>query len=408
MTAAPQPQAAPTGSRWILGVLLLIVFVNQIGFGVVFPLQAFYAKVFDAPAWQITLMFAAFSLGQFLGELTWGRLSDRVGRRGVLLLTLLMSGLGYVAFAYAPNIWIAIAVRGVAGVFAGNMSAVQAYAVDVSPPERLIQRLGLIGMAFALGLVLGPSLGGVLTRPDLGTIGLRTPLLAAGALTWFGALGVLLFVRDVRTFDRKAPRSGPNLLDGLAAALRDAVTLRLLLCTFLSFVAISAMWSTSGLWGEVRFGWGPREVGLVLAVAGGFGGTTQGLSGALVRRVGDVSTIVAGLAIAALFLLTLALTRQSLVAMMAICVFTLGYSLAQPSTTSLISRSAPRESQGSVLGANTALAALGRTAGPLAAGALYSLLSPRAPIFLGVSTIVLGGVLALSAGREVTRRRRHS
>jgi predicted MFS family arabinose efflux permease len=168
------------------------------------------------------------------------------------------------------------------------------------------------------------------------------------------------------------------------------------------------MWSTSGLWGEVRFGWGPREVGLVLAAAGGFGGMAQGLSGAVVRRVGDVSAIVGGLAITALFLLTLALTRQSLVAMMAICVLTLGYSFAQPSTTSLISRSAPLESQGSALGANTALAALGRSAGPLAAGVLYSLLSPLAPIFFGVSTIVVGGLLALSAGRELTLRRRLS
>lgn len=406
MAPAMEPKAAPTGSRWTLPVLLLIVFLNQIGFGVVFPLQPFYAKVFGAPAWQITLMFAIFSLGQFLGELGWGRLSDRIGRRAVLLITIFLSALCYVAFAYAPTIWIAIAVRGVSGVFAGNISVTQAYVVDVSPPERIGARIGIMGMAFALGFVMGPSLGGFLTRPELGAAGYRTPLLVAGALTLVAALGVILFVREAKVFDRKDAAGTPSLAAALVGALGDLVLRRLLLSTFICFWAISAVWSTSGLWGEAKFGWGPWEVGIVLAVAGAVGAFAQGVSGAAVRRMGDVRTIVAGLLVSSAFLLALALSPGSLWAGAALCIAGLGHAISQPASTSLVSQAAPSGSQGSMLGANTAAAALGRSAGPLMAGFLYSGIGPLAPVFMASAAMIPGAWLALRAGQELLRRRR--
>ena len=171
---APDPhdlRAAPGA----VPVLLLLVFLSLIGFGVVIPLLPFFASAFDAQAWQVTLLFSVYSAGQFLGELVWGRLSDRIGRRPVLLITITASAIGYVALAFAPGIWIAVAVRAAAGFFSGNMSVIQGYVVDVSPPEKLAGRLGLIGSAFGVGFVVGPALGGWLmaagtSRPSVATI----------------------------------------------------------------------------------------------------------------------------------------------------------------------------------------------------------------------------------------------
>jgi MFS family permease len=190
--------------------LLLVVFMSLIGFGVVIPLLPFYASVFDAPAWQITLMFATFSLGQFVGELTWGRLSDRIGRRPVLLITIAASMVGYVALAYAPSIWLAIAARGAMGFFSGNISTIQGYIVDVSPRDRVAARLGWFGAAFGMGFVVGPSLGGLLARPELGEAGFRPPLLVAAALCGVACLGVLFLVRESSpAASRATERLGP-------------------------------------------------------------------------------------------------------------------------------------------------------------------------------------------------------
>ncbi|MBC7165898.1 MAG: MFS transporter, partial [Phenylobacterium sp.] len=147
------------------------------GFGLVIPLLPFFGQAFDAPAWQITLMFSAFSAGQFLGEPFWGRLSDRLGRRPVLILTTAGGALAYVALALAPGIWIALATRLVGGFMSGNISTLQGYLADITPPHERAGRMGLMGSAFSMGFMVGPALGGLLARPDLGPTGFQIPLL---------------------------------------------------------------------------------------------------------------------------------------------------------------------------------------------------------------------------------------
>ena len=113
------------GERRALIVLLSVIFLNIAGFGLVIPLLPFFGKAFNAPAWQITLLFSAFSAGQFLGEPVWGRLSDRIGRRPVLIVTISIAALTYIALAFSPNVWIAFAVRFACGFFSGNISTLQ-------------------------------------------------------------------------------------------------------------------------------------------------------------------------------------------------------------------------------------------------------------------------------------------
>ena len=161
-------------------VLLLVVFVNLMGFGVLLPILPFYGRSFHAPVWLVTWVFTAFSIGNFFAEPVWGRLSDRIGRRPILLGTIFASGLGFVALAFAPNIWMVLLIRLISGLTTGNLSTIQGYIADITPPQHRSGRIGMLGAAFALGFVAGPALGGLLARPELGLAGYRIPLLVAG------------------------------------------------------------------------------------------------------------------------------------------------------------------------------------------------------------------------------------
>jgi MFS family permease len=385
-------------------VLLLIVFVSLIGFGVVIPLLPFYAHVFDATPWQVTLMFSTFSAGQFVGELTWGRLSDRIGRRPVLLITIAASALGYVALAFSPNIWVAILVRALAGFFSGNISTIQGYIVDVTPPERLAGRLGLIGGAFGIGFVVGPWLGGVLARPEMGAAGFHPPLLVSAGLCVVATVGVMAFVREsVSEKGAHLARTGP--LAALAQAWTDPVLRRLVAMTFMGFASFSAMWSVLGLWGAARFGWGPMEIGYVMGATGVAAALSQSFfSGMLVRRVGGVATIVAGLSVTSVALLIQAASPWVWLCIAAVTVAVTGHTLTQPATSALISEAAPQGRQGAILGANNAAGSAARVIGPVVAGMLFSSVGGWAPIVFAGVGIVPAAWLAWRAGRQLRLR----
>ena len=241
----PAPAAQP--SRSALAVLFTIVFINLVGFGIVVPLLPFYGQTLDAPPWQVALMFSAYSLGQFVAEPFWGRLSDRIGRKPVLLITVLANAVGYLALAFVPNIWLAIAVRLFTGLGAGNISTVQGYVADVTPPELRAGRMGLIGAAFGLGFIVGPGLGGLLTRPDLGHLGYQLPIFVAAGLCLLAALGVVVLLRESRVrADPAVPR--PPFLGGVHAAVANPVVSRVLLVTLIYMAGFSGMESTFGFW----------------------------------------------------------------------------------------------------------------------------------------------------------------
>ena len=408
MTAVQGAEPAGADLRFALPVLLLIVFISLIGFGVVMPLLPFYAHVFDAPAWQVTLMFSTFSLGQFLGEPFWGRMSDRIGRRPVLMFTIFMSALGYVALAFAPGIWIAIATRLIAGFFGGNISTIQGYIADITPPEKRASRLGLIGAAFGLGFVVGPTMGGLLARPELGAAGFRPPLLAAGALCIVAGIGLFLFVKESRRPSGVAAGGRPGQFAALKDALEHPVLRRLLATTLVAFIGFSAMQATVGLWGQARFGWTPRDVGLISAASGVALALSQGLAaGHAVRMFGEVATLVGGLSLTALTLLVQAFAPWEELAIGGQVAMAVGFSICQPSTTSLISRSSKAEHQGSMLGVNAACGALARISGPIVAGLLFGV-AVNAPLVFAALGMVPAIWLATRAGVALRQHRQRA
>jgi multidrug resistance protein len=384
-----------------LMTLLLVVFINMVGFGIVVPLLPFFARSMDAPEWQVTLMFSAYSLGQFVGEPFWGRLSDRIGRKPVLLATLVCNVAGYLALAFAGNIWIAIAVRLATGFGSGNISTVQACIADVTPPERRSARMGLIGAAFGFGFIVGPGLGGLLTDPDQGRLGFQIPLFVAAALSAVASIGVLTVVKESRTH---APIPQPPW-EALGDAVSHPVISRLLLVSLIYMGGFSGMEATFGLWAEARFGWGAAQVGWCFMAVGIVSAVCQGMvTGRLARRFGEIPMMTLGVLTfgACLFLQTFNTVELMVPVLMAVSAF--GMSMAMPNIAAVISRSSPPGRQGSMLGLNMAAGSGARVLGPIVAGAVYSGLGHNWPFWLGAAMTVPAAIVALNAGRVIRAR----
>lgn len=405
MTQTPASPAS-TGGRQApaLAVLFAVVFINLVGFGLVVPLLPFFGQSLKAEPWQVALMFSAYSLGQFFAEPFWGRLSDRIGRKPVMLITVAANAAGYLMLAFVPNIWLAIAVRLFTGLGAGNISTIQGYIADITPPERRAGRMGLIGAAFGLGFIVGPGLGGLLVREDLGRLGYQLPIFAAAGLCLLAALGVLIFLRESRAkADPAAPR--PAFLGGVRSAFANPVVSRVLLVTLIYTAGFSGMESTFGLWAEARYSWGAREVGLSFMAVGVVSVLCQGLVTApLARRFGESRVLAFGCLMFGLGLVgqVLSPVPWGVPIMMSLGAF--GMAMTMPNISALISRSSPPDAQGAMLGLNMAASSGARIFGPIVAGAVFSTVGHDWPFLFGAFLTLPAAVMALNAGRAFRAR----
>jgi MFS family permease len=402
--SASELQQTPPG-RAAMAVLLLVVFINLMGFGILMPILPFYAQSFHAPAWQVTWVFTAFSVGNFFAEPIWGRLSDQIGRRPILIATIAASGLGFIGLAYASNIWAALLIRLFSGLTTGNLSTIQGYIADITPPRLRSGRIGMLGAAFALGFVAGPALGGLLARPELGSAGFHLPLFIAGGLSLAASLGVALLVRESRGAHAVAGIQGPRLAVWIEAR-RHPVLGRALIVTLLLTGAFSAVESTFGLWAQHRYGWGPRQLSLCFASVAITAAIAQAfVTGRLTRRYGEAVMLATGLAVISLALafLPLGIGMVRTIVLMAVAVF--GQALALPNISALISRTTAPDRQGAMLGMNMSTGALARALGPVAGGALFSIAGADAPLF--VAALVLAPAVLLAWQAEGAARRRY-
>lgn len=397
---AANPTASDAGDSRALYVLLLVVFINIAGFGLVLPLLPFYALAFKISPALIGVLFSAFSVGQFLGEPFWGRMSDRIGRRPVLLATIFAGALTYVAFAFAPNFAAAVAIRLASGFLCGNISTIQGYIADITPPARRVGRLGLLGSSFSLGFVTGPGLGGLLAHPSEGTAGFHAPLLAAAAFGLASAAGVLLFVRESRA-PRQAGTAPQRRTAVLAEALGHPLISRILVISLIIIAGFAGVEATFGLWSQSRFGWGPQQIGFCFMVVGGVAAVTQAaVTGRLVRRFGEVATLVGGLGLIAIGMTTQGLSPNWQVATAGFVLVAFGQSLTFPNIAALISKATAPDRQGEMLGLNMSTGALARIVGPLVATPLFGLAA--ALPFLSGAALVAGSLwIAAQVGRRL-------
>ena len=386
--------------------LFLIVVIDLVGFGLVIPLLPFYAVRFGASPQLVTSLLAIYSLMALLSAPFWGRLSDRIGRRPVLMSSLAAGVLAYLWMGAADALWMVFAARSLAGVCAGNIAAAQAYIADVTTPENRAKGMGLIGAAFGLGFIIGPALGGLLAGDDPATADLSMPAWVAAGLSGMALLGVAFVLPESRPLEARQNTPARSRLATILGALRRPILSRLILIFFLVILAFSGMESTFALWAMRQFGWGPSQVAYVFAYVGLLSAVLQGgLIGRLSRRFGEERLLLVGLALIGIGLLALPAARWlSLLALM-LAALAVGMGLVQPSLNSLISRRSGREEQGEVLGVSQSVGSLARVLGPLAAGFLFAEFGRDAPYLWGAALVAAAWLLTVLLWREVGSNR---
>jgi DHA1 family tetracycline resistance protein-like MFS transporter len=343
-----------------LGILFLVVFVDLLGFGMVIPVMPIYAEHLGASEAATGWLSTGYSLMQFVFAPVWGRLSDRVGRRPVLLLSIAMTAVAFLMYGLAASFAVLLVSRLFAGAATANIAIAQAYVADVTPPEGRARGMGMIGAAFGLGFVFGPAVGGLLAGWSLSAPGLAAAALSAVNLVaaWFLLPEPAQHVAATRSRGR---------FQALLEELRKPGIRRGLFIYFVVTLAFSAMEATYAFLALLHFGLAERHVGWVFAYIGVIVVAVQGgLIGPLTRRFGEKRLLLAGAILQGIALAALPFARGIPGLLLASAPLALGSGLASPSIMSLLSRFSRAEDQGGTLGIGQSASALGRIVGPLA------------------------------------------
>lgn len=382
----PPPMPA---SRARIAVIFFTVVIDLIGFGIVLPILPSYAQRFGAGGLGYGAIIGAFSLMQFVATALLGKLSDRVGRRPVLLTTMVVNAVGYTLFAFAGSYWVLFLSRVVSGFAGGNISAAQAYMADISTPAERSRAMGLVGAAFGIGFSLGPVIGGFSDH----YLGAAAPGLIAVGLSLANFVSAYFILPESLAPERRVKRP---LLD--LGHIGDAVArprLRPLMVVWaLVPLAFAGYTAILPLQAYAALGWGKRELAILFTLIGVTAAAIQGyFFGRIVRRSGERSLVIAGTFGMAASIAVIPFLPNSFLLYAWTVVLAVSNSVFAPAATGLVSVYADVTEQGTVLGAAQAIAALGRTAGPPLVGAVYDV-SPITSFLLAGLVMVLAGVAA--------------
>lgn len=393
-----------TSRQAALGFIFVTVLIDFIGFGIIIPIMpALISNLIHGDLSQAARyggwMLFAYAVMQFFFAPILGGLSDRYGRRRVLLFSLFGFGVDYLFLAFAPTIGWLFVGRVVAGITGASFTTANAYVADISPPEKRAQNFGMIGAAFGLGFIIGPALGG-----QLSAWGLRVPFIASAALTllnWLYGYFVLpesLPVEQRRAFDWK--RANP--VGGLKRLGKYPAISGLVFSLVLIYIAVHAVQSTWAYYNMKKFHWNERWVGYSLAFVGLVITIVQaGLIRLIIPKLGQARSLYTGLFLYSLGLLLFGLATQGWMMFAFTIVYCLG-GIAGPSLQGIISSHVPSNEQGELQGTLTALMNATTIVGPLLMTNLFAYFTrtgapvyfPGAPFVVGSALVLLSAVLA--------------
>lgn len=380
--------------------LFLIVFIDLIGFGIVIPLLPFYAEHYDASPDVVVLVMAIYSLAQFVAAPYWGAMSDKVGRRPVLLITLAGSVASYLWLAYADTLLILFAARAFSGFMAGNISTAFAYVADVTTKENRAKGMGLIGAAFGIGFIVGPAIGGILAGSDPTTADFQTPAFAAAGLS---ALALVLAVIRLKESlspelrERIAGMTRKNRRQAFQDAIKRPQIGLLIAISFLATFVFAGMETTFAMWSRREFGWGPEQNGYLFAFIGIVSAAIQGGAiGRLAKKFGERALIIQGALALALGMAMIPFSGGVGLGLLiaAMCIIAFGFSIINPSLNSLISLNAGDDEQGSIFGVTRSMTTLSRVVGPAWAGMIFASVGRDWPYFAGTILMLVVMLMA--------------
>lgn len=378
--------------------LLLTIFIDTVGFGIVLPLLPYFAEKFGASPLQVTLLATVYSFAQFLLAPIWGRLSDRWGRRPIILLTLGGLVIGYVWLTLAESLLALFLARAFTGAMASNMGVVSAYITDITSVEDRARGMGRVGAAHGLGFIVGPAIGGLFAGSDPVNPDLQLPFLIAAFLSATAFIIAAIQVRETVSHESRS-RAAMGQKNPLRV-FREAIGLPqlgllLLLLTMTPFV-FSAVETTFVIWSERALGWGPLQNGQIYTFMGIVAAVTQWfLVGRLTRRFGEHRLIRAGAVLigVGVFILPFMTGPAGLCLAFGFIVF--GVSINNPSINSLISQYASPGERGSLLGVSSSCSALARITGPAWGGFAFGAFGRDWPFLSSAVVMLLMFALAL-------------
>lgn len=389
-------------------IAFFTIFLDLLGFGIVIPVNSFYVQSLGASPAVIALLSASYSLMQFLFAPFWGRLSDRIGRRPVILISVAASCAGHLIFGLSTTIFTIFAARILAGFGNANLGTAQAIIADVTTPENRAKGMGLIGAAFGLGFLLGPAIGGF-----AGQFSPQAPALVAAALAGINFFIAYFLLPETRKegASSAAHHKRTFSLKTLLTAISQPNVGTILKISFLGTFAFSMFEVIVGLLMERAFlpsmgrenpehiaeaakltAWFLVAVGITAVVVQG------GLIGKLTKRFGERRLFQAGLLLMFLAIGAIPITVKTGVYdhMLILAVFlAMGTGIYNPSQSSIVSRSAPTDQQGGILGLNQSMSALGRVIGPALSGFFFEL-NPGLPFFAAAGVLTLAFILSLT------------
>ncbi len=386
-------------------VLFLTVFIDVIGFGIIIPLLPFYAENFGASPALITLLFSCYSFMQFLFAPFWGSLSDRIGRRPILLLSIGGSCLSYLWCGLATSLWMLFASRLLAGFMGGTIVTAQAYISDITTPDDRTKGMGMIGASLGLGFTLGPAIGGLLAGSNPEQVNYQLPLLAASGLSlcaFIFAFFSLPKLGKTQPHGESTTASVSQRLSGLIETLQSPLINVLIGVFFLIVLGLLGAQTTLALWLERKFSWGPQQTGYLLMFCGIVATILQGgLIGSLCKRFGEITLLVSGICLLGmgLFLVPFSATLGLLLG--AMILLTIGECLSKTAIRSLLSQLVKAQETGKILGIAQSASSLGAILGPGLGGLIFSSMGKDFPFFNGAFLMLMATILCLSILKQI-------
>ncbi|OQA11033.1 MAG: Tetracycline resistance protein, class C [Firmicutes bacterium ADurb.Bin373] len=366
-------------SREII-ILFFSLFLVMVGFGIIIPILPFFVTRLNGNATALGFLMASYSLMQFFFAPFWGRLSDRIGRRPVLLIGLSGYGITFILFGLSTQLWMLFSARILSGIISSaTLPTAMAYISDITASKDRAGGMGTMGAAMGLGMIFGPALGGW-----LGHYSFSLPFFVAGGL----AILTLPFAWFFLTESLKEP--GVSTQEGrrLSLEISKNPQFPLFIVAFVVSFSMAMFESTFALFAAARVGFGPREMGLLFTVIGVLSVIIQaGMIGRFVNRFGDAMVITAGIVISVIgFLLLMAAPNAAFIIVYA-GIFTAGNSLLRPSISTLVTKTAREEEQGSAVGIMQSFDSLGRILGPVTGGIVFDF-NINFPYLLGIMVLI--------------------
>ena len=389
-------------------ILCLITGLSTVGFGLVLPTFLFYAQNLGATTAIATMIIATYSMGQFIATPLWGRLSDRIGRKPVLLISIFCQSICFIALALAPNLWMLALARFIGGLVSGNISTAMAYVSDSTSEEKRAKWLGYIGASISIGFMTGPAIGGLLGGQDASSANLFYPGIVAASIALLTGIFAIFFLEESLRPENRSSNTNKesSLLKNWGLVFKKPILGEIVLLGFLMMFVTGTFETIFPLWTEARFDWGPMQVGYSMTYIGLTVTLVQVfVVGRIVPLLGEVNVIRLAFLGYSIGLFIMAQAPSWAVMIVGLTFAASSGATFGTAASSFVSKVAGDNEKGFVLGVYQSCGWLGRISGPLAVGVVFGTIGVNAPLYLGILVLIPCIIIISVVAKKVDLRK---